>query len=135
MLQLLTRVQKEVQEATHLNNHKKNEKSSQQNLGWEDTPDQAKELHQSMTIKGNTRWPPACNVNHSQTPPKGHGADLTQIRNNGNCNGKSSHNGNGHHKKPFFRKKFPKQPKASWKNEHPRKNQLEKTVDGVPVCS
>ena len=55
--------------------------------------------------------------------------------NNGNQNGKSSHNNNGQQKKPFFKKKFTKQPKTSWKSEHLRKNELEKTVNGVPVCS
>ena len=37
-------------------------------------------------------------------------------------------------KKPFFKKKFTKQPKTSWKNKRPKKNQLEKMVDRMPVC-
>ena len=80
-------------------------------------------------------WPPACNINDFQTPPKGCGANLTLFKNNGNQNGKSSHNNNGQQKKPFFKKKFTKQPKTSLKNERPKKNQLEKMVDGMPVCS
>ena len=60
-----------------------------------------------MTVKGNTHWPPACNINDSRTPPKGCGANLTQIGNNGNQNGKSNHCNNGQHKKPFSKKSSP----------------------------
>ena len=102
-------------------------------VGCEDILDQAVELHQSMTVKGNMHWPPQCDINDSRTPPKGHGANLTQIRNNGNQNSKSNHHNNGQHKKPFSKKKFTRQPKTSWENKHPKKNQLEKTVDGTPV--
>ena len=71
MLQLLSVVRKEVQEVTHLNNQEKNRRLSGKNAGWEDILDRAKEPHQSMTIEGNVRWPPACNDNNSAAPPKG----------------------------------------------------------------
>ena len=82
MLQLLTEARKALQEVTHLNNQEKNKELSTNSVRWEDILDQAKELCQSMTIKGNTRWPPACNINDSQTPPKGCGVFLAQFKNN-----------------------------------------------------
>ena len=69
MLQLLTKVRKEVQNVTHVNNKSKNEHLSQQGLGWEDVLDQAEELCRSMNIEGDVRWPPACNINDSAVPP------------------------------------------------------------------
>ena len=88
-----------------------------------------------MTVEGNVRWPPQCNINDSKSPPKGFGTNLAQMRHNGNRNGKSNRHGNGKHKKPFSKKKFTRQPKTSWKNERPKKSQLEKTIDGMPVYS
>ena len=76
MLQLLTSVRKEIQQVTHLNNQKKNKELSKKGIGWGDTLDKAEELCCSMTIEGNVCWPPACNINDSQTPPKRHGTNL-----------------------------------------------------------
>ena len=122
-----------MQEVTHLNNQEKNNQLSRQGVGWEDILNQAEELHRSMTVEGNMRWPPQCNINDSRTPPKGCRTNLAQIRNNRNQKGKSNHCNNGQHKKPHPKKKFTRQPKTSWKNKRPKKNQPEKTVDGTPV--
>ena len=135
MLQLLSVVRKEVQEVTHLNNQEKNRRLSGKNVRGEDILNCTKELHQSVTIEGNARWPPACNVNNSAAPPKGCGTHLTQCKHNGCQNGELNHHNNGQHKKPFSKKKFARQPKTSWKNKRPKKSQLEKTVDGTPVHS
>ena len=117
MLQLLTDARTKVQKVTHLNNRQKNAELSQDGVGWEDILDKAEELYRSMTIEGNVRWPPACNINDSKTPPNGFGAtNLTQLKHNGHRNGKSRHNNGGQHKKPSGKKKFNKQPKTSWKN-------------------
>ena len=87
------------------------------------------------SVRWEDIWPPACNIDDSRTPPKGHGTNLAQHKNNGCWNGKSTHHNNGQHNKTFFKKKFTKQPKTSWKNKRQKKSQLEKTVDGTPVCS
>ena len=132
-LQLLTKVREEVQQVTHLNNQEKNEQLSSKDVRWEDILNKAEELCQSMTVEGNIRWPPACNISNAQTPPKGCRAHPTQHQNN--QNGESSHNNNGQQKKPFFKKKFTKQLKMSWKNEHPKKNQLKRRqMQGAPAA-
>ena len=57
MLQLLTKVMEEVQLVTCLNNQEKNKQPPSNNVEWKDILDKAKESCQSMTIKGNIRWP------------------------------------------------------------------------------
>ena len=85
MLQLLTPVGKEVQQVTHLNNQEKNKAPSRKDVGRQDTLDKAKDLHQNMTVEGNIHLPPECNINDSQTSPKGgHRAKLTQCKHNRN---------------------------------------------------
>ena len=64
-------VRKEVQQVIHLNNQEKKKAVSKKEVRWEGILDKAKESHQSMTVKGNICWPPVCNINNSQTPPKG----------------------------------------------------------------
>ena len=84
MLQPLTSTRDKAQQVTHLGNQEKNKTPSKKGVGWEDILDKAEELCQSMTIKGNICWPPACDINNSQMAPKGHRANLTQHKNSRN---------------------------------------------------
>jgi len=147
MHQLMTKVREEVSQVTHLNNKEKDEALAQKDVGWEDILGKAEELYRTMTVEGSVRWPPACNVNDSRAPPRGYGAHLTQYKFNGKSNGDKGNKRNkgkgnqlknkynGQHKKQSFKKKNENSHNASWKNERPKKHELEKYVKGTPVYS
>ena len=138
MHQLLTKAREEVSQVSHLNNREKDHALSQKEVGWEDILGKAEELYRTMTVDGSVRWPPACNINDSRAPPRGYGANLTQYKFNNGKKDKKTHSknkNNGQHKKQSFKKKTENPKNGSWKNERPKKHQLERHVNGVPVYS
>ena len=141
MHKLLTEVRKEVSQVTHLNNKEKDKALATKGVGWDDILKEAERLYRTMTVAGKVRWPPQCNIDDSKAPPQGYGAHLTQYKFGNNGNGKNQKKGysknknNGQHKKQSFKKKGKNSKNGSWKTERPKKHQLEKHVNGVPVYS
>ena len=65
-------------------------------------------MYKSITAKGYTCWPPACNPSDMKVPPNNFGANLTQFTNGKEANGNNKSaikknqkykNGNGNHPK------------------------------------
>ena len=132
MLQPLTSTRAEVQQVTHLNKKEKDKVLSKKDFGWENILDKMEEPRCNVA---DVFWSPACNINNSQTSPKGHGANLTQCKHNRNQHEKLQCDNKGQQWNQSSKKKINEQSENSWKTERPKKCQLKKTVNGIPIHS